>query len=70
MCILFIYRNPNAIVKSYRLIVATNRDETYKRPALSAHYWKDHPECLGGMIKILANYLKKITLQMLFKYII
>ncbi|GAB1859026.1 hypothetical protein CAJAP_00013 [Camponotus japonicus] len=49
MCILFIYRNPNADIKSYRLIVATNRDETYKRPALSAHYWKKHPECLGGI---------------------
>ncbi|XP_070162135.1 transport and Golgi organization protein 2 homolog [Polyergus mexicanus] len=49
MCILFIYRNPNAAIKSYRLIVATNRDETYKRPALSAHYWKKHPECLGGI---------------------
>ncbi|XP_029664974.1 transport and Golgi organization protein 2 [Formica exsecta] len=49
MCILFMYRNPNAAIKSYRLIVATNRDETYKRPALSAHYWKKHPECLGGI---------------------
>ncbi|XP_011881146.1 PREDICTED: transport and Golgi organization protein 2 homolog, partial [Vollenhovia emeryi] len=49
MCILFIYRNPNADVKSYRLIIASNRDETYKRPALPAHYWEKHPECLGGI---------------------
>ncbi|XP_003701818.1 transport and golgi organization 2 [Megachile rotundata] len=48
MCILFIYRNPNANSESYRLIVATNRDEFLKRPALPAHYWKNHPECLGG----------------------
>ncbi|XP_071574385.1 transport and Golgi organization protein 2 isoform X1 [Temnothorax nylanderi] len=48
MCILFIYRNPNAAVRSYRLIIASNRDETYKRPASSAHYWEKHPECLGG----------------------
>lgn len=59
MCISFIYRNPNADVKSYRLIIASNRDETYKRPASSAHYWEKHPECLGGMMKILANYLKQ-----------
>lgn len=59
MCILFIYRNPNADIQSYRLIVASNRDETYKRPASSAQYWKEHPECLGGMIKILINYLKE-----------
>lgn len=52
MCILFIYRNLNADTRSYRLIIASNRDEMYKRPALSAHYWDQHPECLGGMIKI------------------
>jgi len=49
MCILFIYRNPSADIKSYRLIIASNRDETYKRPASSAHYWEKHPECLGGI---------------------
>jgi len=48
MCILFIYRNPDADVTSYRLIIASNRDEIYKRPASSAHYWEKHPECLGG----------------------
>ncbi|XP_011644020.1 transport and Golgi organization 2 homolog [Pogonomyrmex barbatus] len=49
MCILFIYRNPDADVRSYRLIIASNRDETYKRPASSAHYWDKYPECLGGI---------------------
>ncbi|XP_036145767.1 transport and Golgi organization protein 2 homolog isoform X2 [Monomorium pharaonis] len=48
MCILFIYRNPNADAKTYRLIIASNRDETYKRPASPANYWEEHPECLGG----------------------
>lgn len=48
MCILFIYRNPDADIRSYRLIIASNRDEAYKRPASSAHYWEKHPECLGG----------------------
>jgi len=59
MCILFIYRNPDADVTSYRLIIASNRDEIYKRPASSAHYWKKHPECLGGKMKISAYYLKQ-----------
>ncbi|XP_043673050.1 transport and Golgi organization protein 2 [Vespula pensylvanica] len=49
MCILFIYRNPNADGKSYRLILAGNRDEIFKRPALPAHYWKKYPMCLGGI---------------------
>ncbi|XP_026671672.1 transport and Golgi organization protein 2 homolog [Ceratina calcarata] len=48
MCILFIYRNPNAASESYRLILASNRDEYLKRPSLPAHYWKDHPQCIGG----------------------
>lgn len=49
MCILFIYRNPDANSDSYRLIVASNRDEHFERPTLVAHFWKDHPECLGGV---------------------
>lgn len=49
MCILFIYRNPDASAESYRLIVATNREEYLIRPAKPAHYWEDHPECLGGI---------------------
>ncbi|XP_006624416.1 transport and Golgi organization 2 homolog [Apis dorsata] len=49
MCILFIYRNPNANSESYRLILVANRDEYLKRAALPAHYWKNHPVCLGGI---------------------
>ncbi|KAF7992452.1 hypothetical protein HCN44_001777 [Aphidius gifuensis] len=48
MCILFIYRNPNADSSSYRLIIATNRDEYYNRPTKSAHFWDNHANCLGG----------------------
>ncbi|CAK9825397.1 Transport and Golgi organization 2 homolog [Anthophora retusa] len=48
MCILFIYRNPDANSESYRLIVVSNRDEDFKRPALPAHYWVNHPQCFGG----------------------
>lgn len=51
MCIVFIFRNPDADSDSYRLILTSNRDEYFKRPALLAHYWKNHPECLGGMLK-------------------
>ncbi|XP_071861672.1 transport and golgi organization 2 [Bombus fervidus] len=48
MCILFIYRNPDADCESYRLILVSNRDEDFKRPASPAHYWEHHPLCLGG----------------------
>lgn len=33
MCILFVHTNPNPKENEYRLIIATNRDEFYKRPA-------------------------------------
>ncbi|CAK9805326.1 Transport and Golgi organization protein 2 homolog [Anthophora plagiata] len=48
MCILFIYRNPDANSESYRLIVVSNREEDFKRPTLPAHYWVNHPQCFGG----------------------
>lgn len=32
----------------YKLIVAANRDEFYKRPTKPADYWEDHPEILAG----------------------
>lgn len=36
MCILFIYTNPSPPQGGYRLVVASNRDEFYKRPAKGA----------------------------------
>ncbi|XP_051168869.1 transport and Golgi organization protein 2 [Leptopilina boulardi] len=48
MCILFIYRNPEADTNSFRLIIVANRDEMLNRPAKPAHYWEKHPHCLGG----------------------
>ena len=45
MClILFSYkRHPD-----YRLILAANRDEFYKRPTAPLDYWTDHPDVLAG----------------------
>jgi uncharacterized protein with NRDE domain len=33
---------------TYKLIVAANRDEFYKRPTAPVHYWEDHPYILAG----------------------
>ncbi|KAG7203735.1 hypothetical protein KM043_013763 [Ampulex compressa] len=48
MCILFIHRDPGADSNSYRLILASNRDEILRRPALAAHFWEKYSGCLGG----------------------
>ncbi|RYG71760.1 NRDE family protein [Lentibacillus lipolyticus] len=33
---------------NYKLIMAANRDEFYKRPTASADFWEDHPNILAG----------------------
>jgi len=45
MCLIFLsLRNhPN-----YKLIVAANRDEFYKRQTSPAEFWKEHPQIVGG----------------------
>jgi uncharacterized protein with NRDE domain len=45
MClILFAYR----VHPVYKLIVAANRDEFYKRPTAPVHFWEDSPEIIAG----------------------
>lgn len=45
MCIIFLAVNEH---RDYPLILLANRDEFQERPALNAHFWKEHPELLGG----------------------
>ncbi|MBO8170827.1 MAG: NRDE family protein [Bacillaceae bacterium] len=45
MClILFSYHHQ----PGYRLIVAANRDEFYRRPTAPVSFWEDHPDILAG----------------------
>lgn len=45
MCLIFISLNNHP---EYKLIVAGNRDEFYKRKTAPAGFWQDHPHILGG----------------------
>ncbi len=45
MCLISFAYN---IHKQYRLILVANRDEFYNRPTEVLHFWKDHPDILGG----------------------
>lgn len=45
MCLIFLSYKQN---KEYPLIVLANRDEFYKRPTQSAHYWQENPNILAG----------------------
>ena len=45
MCLLFFAYECHP---SYRLILASNRDEFYHRPTEPAHFWDSHPSVLAG----------------------
>ncbi|CAF3408139.1 unnamed protein product [Rotaria sp. Silwood1] len=48
MCILFCYLQNDNIDIGYDLILLSNRDEDFQRPAKQAHVWKDTKYALGG----------------------
>jgi uncharacterized protein with NRDE domain len=45
MCLVFFALNEHP---QYKVIVAANRDEFYKRQTTPAAYWKDQPDIVGG----------------------
>ena len=45
MCLILISINNHP---AYKLIVAANRDEFYKRKTLDLESWSDHPQVIGG----------------------
>ncbi|XP_050070663.1 transport and Golgi organization protein 2 [Anopheles maculipalpis] len=48
MCILFVYVGDGSAPGRYRLVLASNRDEFYTRPAMSAAPWEENPRVIGG----------------------
>ncbi|XP_052868999.1 transport and Golgi organization protein 2 [Anopheles cruzii] len=48
MCILFVYVDDGAGCGRYRLVLASNRDEFYARPAKQAAPWQENDRIVGG----------------------
>ncbi|XP_034237194.1 transport and Golgi organization protein 2 [Thrips palmi] len=48
MCILFLELSACPAPDGYRLILASNRDEAYRRPTDHAHHWEEAPSVFGG----------------------
>lgn len=54
MCILFLELCDNPQPGGYRLILASNRDEHYRRPTDNAHLWQEAPNVIGGKSQLLS----------------
>ena len=50
MCILFGYIDNEANSGSYKVIIASNRDEDFERPAAITDRWATNPSCIGGAV--------------------
>ena len=48
---------------AYKFIFAANRDEAYRRPTKSVHFWNDHPELLAGQDEIQKGTWLGLTKQ-------
>ncbi|CAH0713597.1 unnamed protein product, partial [Brenthis ino] len=48
MCITFIYNGSSEVESDYSLILISNRDEFYDRPAQCMELWKEDPTIYGG----------------------
>ncbi|HBV87856.1 MAG TPA: hypothetical protein DEF42_14640 [Desulfosporosinus sp.] len=60
MCLLFFAYDCHP---HYRLILAANRDEYFRRPTERAHFWNSHPEVLAGKdLEMLGTWMG-ITLE-------
>ncbi|CAD5112560.1 unnamed protein product [Dimorphilus gyrociliatus] len=50
MCMLFVYFcNDPSSEDGYSVIIASNRDEVITKPTLSANFWSDYSDCIGGI---------------------
>jgi uncharacterized protein with NRDE domain len=54
MCIIFLSYNDNPEPDGYKLIIASNRDEFYKRPTGPAKFWEKNSNIIAGICLYVA----------------
>lgn len=57
MCILFLYVGSKDDSGDYSLILASNRDEYYDRPASNMVSWEEDPSVYGGTVCVYIDIL-------------
>lgn len=58
MCILFLHTDNSPAPNKFRLILASNRDEYYRRPTQQAHFWDEDPTVVGGTVQVGPEYFR------------
>lgn len=51
MCVLFVKFLKSAKPGEFKLILASNRDELFKRPGKTAHFWEEDDNIFGGFFQ-------------------
>lgn len=64
MCILFIYTDPNPKAGTFRLILASNRDEYFARPAQPAELCSETKIISGGYIVKISCSLREMGISL------
>lgn len=63
MCVIFAYNGSQDEDSDYSLIIASNRDEFYKRPSKNMGYWEEDPKIIGGEISFYSIQQQQLPTQ-------
>lgn len=61
MCILFLHTDNSPAPNKFRLILASNRDEYYRRPTQQAHFWDEDHTVIGGTVQVRPENFRHST---------
>jgi hypothetical protein len=61
MCILFLHTDNSPAPNKFRLILASNRDEYYRRPTQQAYFWDEERTVIGGTVQVRPEHFRHST---------